>query len=96
MRRVDDGSTHELVWLTLFHGALTPNPLVEGRSGVKANGASVIAPHHDLPHRLFGANVIGPHVVLPIMRQDQWIEIEARREPGRTETTLYASAVGTR
>lgn len=62
---------------------------------IRVGGTSVLAPHLDLPGFLFSADVMGPHLPLPVVDQDQWIEVEARRIRGTTPR-FYASLVGSR
>ncbi len=63
---------------------------------------SVLAPHHDLPGFLFSTHVIGPSLPMPVVDQDQWIEIDVRQRIDFETTAhgkapgFYASIVGTR
>jgi hypothetical protein len=63
-------------------------------SDIRVGGESIIAPHRDLPGSLFSGNVMGPHLRLPTIEQDQWIEIASVRIRGDAPT-FYASVIGT-
>ena len=61
---------------------------------IRIDGTSVMAPHHSLPGCLFGTNrVIGPPLWLPVIKQDQWIDIDVRRGIGGA-SGFYASIIG--
>lgn len=61
---------------------------------IRVGGMSILAPHLHLPGSLFGGDVMGPHLRLPIIKQDQWIEIASIRIHGDA-STFYASLIGT-
>jgi hypothetical protein len=60
---------------------------------IRVDGMSILAPHLDLPGFLFSSDIMGPHVPLTIVNQDQWIEIEARRVRGDAPR-FFASVMG--
>lgn len=60
---------------------------------IRVDGRSALTPHHDLPGFLFGNRVAGPHLPLPVVDQDQWIEIVARRVCGDAPR-FYAGIMG--
>jgi len=62
---------------------LVPDRIVVSSAGdwvihdICIGGKSIFAPHLDLPGALFGIDVMGPLPRLPVIEQDQWIEVEA-------------------
>jgi hypothetical protein len=62
---------------------LVPDRIVVSGAGnwmihdVRVGGTSIFAPHLDLPGSLFGNDTMGPLPLLPVIEQDQWIEVEA-------------------
>ena len=62
---------------------------------LRIGGKSVLARHHDLPGDLFRNSVMGPHLSLPVIEQDQWIEIEARPAHQGQNLWFRAAIIGT-
>jgi hypothetical protein len=62
---------------------------------IRVADKSVLGPHRNLPGFAFGNSVMGPHLPLPVVEQDQWIEIEALRIKGDAPR-FYGGIVGTR
>jgi hypothetical protein len=62
---------------------------------IRVDDKSILGAHRDLPGYVFGNSVMGPHLTLPVIEQDVWIEIEANRIKGDA-TRFYGGVVGTR
>lgn len=62
---------------------------------IRVDDKSILGAHRDLPGYVFGNSVMGPHLTLPVIEQDVWIEIEALRIKGDA-TRFYGGVVGTR
>ncbi len=55
---------------------------------------TVLGGHRDLPGFLFSNRGVGPHLPLPVVEQDQWIEVDARRirgDAGRFQAVLVGT-----
>jgi hypothetical protein len=62
---------------------------------IRVADKSVLGPHRNLPGCVFSNGTMGPHLSLPVVEQDQWIEIEALRIKGDAPR-FYGGIVGTR
>ena len=62
---------------------------------LRIGGKSVLEGHLDLPGALFHNSTLGPHLLLPVIEQDQWVEIEARPAHQGQNLWFRAAIVGT-
>lgn len=60
-----------------------------------SGGKSVLGQHLDLPGTLFRNDVMGPYLSLPVIEQDQWIEIDARPARQGKNPWFRAAIIGT-